>query len=61
MLPLGQDLSSDLVDLDDDEFRRLERRKSDHNVGDAEVDVVLHPSLLVAFDEVGVLRRCPLE
>ena len=38
---LGLDLSGDLLDLEHDELRGLERREADDDVDDAEVDVVL--------------------
>src|SRR5262249_54459475 len=55
------DLAGHLLDLDDDEFCRLERRKPDYDVDDAEIDVVLRCRLAVALDEVGVFRRGALE
>src|SRR5262249_20483142 len=54
-------LAGQLLDLEDDEFRRLERGEADEDVHDAEVDVVLSRRLGVALDEVGVLRRRALE
>ena len=39
--PYDCDLSSDLLDLDDDEFGRLERCEADQDVDDAPIDVVL--------------------
>ena len=42
-------LAGDLLDLDDDELGRLERREADQDVDDAEVDVVLRGRLPVAL------------
>src|ERR1700741_3643462 len=58
---LGSDLSCNLLNLDDDELRGLQGRKSYDDVHDAEIDVVLRGSLLVTFDEIGVLRRLSLK
>src|SRR5215210_2200472 len=58
---LRRDLASQLLDLEDHEFGRLERREADDDVDDAEVDVVLRRGRLVAVDEVGLLRRLALE
>ncbi len=55
-LSLGFDLSGHLLDLDDDELGRLERREADQDVHDAAVDVVLGGGFGVALDEVGVAR-----
>src|ERR1043166_9080631 len=60
-LPLGLNLTSHLLDLDDDEFGRLERREADDDVHHAAVDAVLGGRFLVALDEVGVARRRALE
>ena len=59
--PIRPNLASHLLDLDDDELGRLERRKADHDVDDAAVDVVLRRRLPVALDEVGLPRRPALE
>ena len=47
--------------LDDDELGGLERREADHDVDDAQIDVVLGRGLLVALDEVSLARRRTLE
>src|SRR5574337_364304 len=57
----GLDLAGHLLQLDDHEFGGLERRETDHDVDDAQVDVVLRGGFLVALDEVGILRRRALE
>jgi len=54
-------LSGDLLEVDDHEFGRLERREADDDVDDAEIDIGLRRGLLVAFDEIGFLRRLALE
>src|SRR5690349_1648700 len=56
-LTLGLDLSRDLLDLQDDELGRLERREADEDIDDAAVDVVLGSGRPVAADEVGLGRR----
>src|SRR4029077_20712009 len=58
---LSLDLSGHLLDLNDDELRGLQRRETDVDVDDTEVDHVLRRSFLVALDEVGVARRLTLE
>src|SRR5271168_1040688 len=60
MLSLGG-LPSDLLDLDDDEFCRLERGEADQDVDDAVVLVGGRGGFAVALDEVGLLRRGALE
>ena len=50
---LGRLRAHDLLNLDDDEFGGLERRKADLDIDDAVVDVGLRRGLAVAFDEVG--------
>src|SRR5207253_10655066 len=55
------ELAGDLLQLDDDEFGRFQRREADEDVDDAEVDVGLRRRLAVALDEVGFLRRTTLE
>src|SRR5918911_3910172 len=55
------DLTSHLLELDDHELGGLQRREADHDVDDAEVDVVLRRRLFVALDEVGVARRRALK
>src|SRR5437764_483769 len=57
----GGDLAGDLLELDDDELRRLEWRKPDDDIHHAEVDVVLRGGLLVTFHEIGVLWGPPLK
>src|SRR5262245_56642058 len=54
-------LAGDLLDLDDDELGGLQWGEADHDVDDAEVDVVLGRGFLVALDEVGLARRLALE
>src|SRR5689334_11448294 len=51
------DLAGDLLQLDHDELGRLERRETDDDVDDAEVDVVLRRAFGVALDEVRLARR----
>src|SRR5437870_3115076 len=58
---LGRDLSGHLLDLDNYKFRRLQWGKADHNVDDAQVDVILCGSFLVALYKICVGRRYPLE
>src|SRR5262249_33565672 len=58
---LGLDLSGDLLNLDDNELSRLERRKAHDDVNDALVDVVLRCGFPVALDEVRLSRRRALE
>src|SRR5690348_303852 len=58
---LGLDQTRLLLDADEDELGRLERREADQDVHDASVDVVLRRRLAVALDEVGLLGRRPLE
>ena len=58
---LSLDLSGDLLDLDDDELRRFQRREADDDVDHAAIDVVLGRGFAVAFDEIGFLRRFALE
>src|SRR5262249_46993886 len=58
---LGRDLSSHLLDLDDHELRRLERREPHEDVDDAEVDVGLRGRLLVALHEIGLAWGLALE
>src|SRR5215218_3027021 len=58
---LGLELAGDLLDLDDDELRRLERREPDDDVHDPAIDVRLRRRLLVAFDEIGVAGGRSLE
>jgi len=54
-------LARHLLQLDDHEFSRLQRRKADDDVDHAEIDVVLSGGLFVALHEVSVLRRLPLK
>ena len=56
-----ESLPGDLLDLDDDELGRVERRKAHQDVHDALVDAGLRIVLRVALDEVGLLRRGSLE
>src|SRR5437763_7350398 len=56
-----RDLAGQLLQLDDDEFRRLERSEPDLDVHHARVDVVVGGGLLVALDEVRLLRGLALE
>src|SRR5215207_9559939 len=55
------DLAGYLLDLDDHELGRLEGRKTDQDVDDTQVTIVLGRGFAVALDEVGVPRRCALE
>src|SRR5512132_2743052 len=57
----GCDLTRDLLDLDDDELRWLERGKADNDVHDAQVDVGLSRGLAIALHEVRIARRAALE
>src|SRR5262245_53910405 len=50
-----------LRDRDHDEFGGLERRKADHDVHHAAVDIVLRCRVAVAFYEISLLRRVALE
>src|SRR6266508_3284524 len=59
--PLRRNLSGHLLNLDHDKLRRLERRESDNDVDDAEIDVVLRRRCLVALDEVSFTRRLSLK
>src|SRR5215467_13109701 len=59
--PSDLHLPSQLLDLDDHEFGRLQRGEHDADVHDAEVDVVLGGGRLVAQDGVRILRRLALE
>src|SRR5262249_25650174 len=54
-------LARDLLDLQDDELRGLERREADHDVDDPVIDIILGRRLVIALDEVRVARRFPLE
>ena len=51
---LNVDLTGTLLDRDDDEFRRLKRSKADHDIDDAQIDIVLRRRLGIDFDEIGV-------
>ena len=53
--------AGELLQPDDDELGRLQRREPDDDVDDAEVDVVLRRRLGVALDEVRLARRRALE
>src|SRR5262249_23993817 len=52
----GLDRAGFLLNLDDDEFRRFERREPDDNVHATEIDVVLRRGFLVAPNEIGIAR-----
>src|SRR5579864_1579077 len=58
---LGRDLSGHLLDLDNHKLCRLQRGKADHDIDDAQVDVILGGSFLVALYKICVGRRHPLE
>src|SRR6185436_3819176 len=58
---LDLDLSGHLLYADDDELGGLERRESDVDVDDPEVDVILGRRVLVALHEVGLFRGAALE
>ena len=60
-LGLGFDLPGELLDLDDDKFRRFKRCKADKDVDDAVIDVVLRCGFAVALDEVRFAWRFALE
>src|SRR5271157_445186 len=51
-------LVDDLLDLDDDKLRRIERREADSDVKNALGDSVVGVVLGVAFDEIGLLLAC---
>src|SRR6266545_1371546 len=57
----GLDLAGHLLDPDDDELGRFERREPDEDVHDPAVDVALGRRLRVTLDEVGFAGRDPLE
>src|SRR2546425_7825432 len=59
--PLGLDLTSDLLDVEDHELGGLERGEPDPDIDDAEVAVVLRGGLRVDLDEERLARRGPLE
>src|SRR5262249_31992225 len=59
--PLHFDLAGHLLNLDDHELGGLERRKSEQDVDNTQIDVVLRGGLFVALDEVGFARRAPLK
>src|SRR5262249_21769436 len=54
-------LTGELLNLDDDELGGFERGEPDNNVHNAKIDVVLGRGVLIALDEVGLARRCPLK
>src|SRR5262245_33793777 len=58
---LSGDLPCELLDLDDDELRRLQGCKADDDVHDAKVDVVLCGRFFIALHKVRVFRRLPLK
>src|ERR1700730_5687747 len=57
----GPQLAGDLLDLDHDELSRFERRESDDDVDDAQIDVVLGGCGGIATYEIGLGRRGALE
>src|SRR4051812_43083188 len=59
--PSGQAFASDLLELDDDELGRLQRREADADVDVAAVDVAPGCGLAVALDEIGLVRGLALE
>src|SRR5882757_2983599 len=56
----GRDAGA-LLDLDDNELRRLERREANNHVHDTVVHVVLGHRLPAALHEVGIARGCARE
>src|SRR3954464_10805297 len=58
---LGFDLASNLLDLEDDEFGRLQRSKANEDIDNSLIDIVLCGGFLIALDEVGFARRAALE
>ena len=54
-------LPGQLLDAQDDELGRLERREANDDVDDAPVAVELGRRLPVALDQIGIARRLPLE
>src|SRR6266542_50719 len=61
VLKLDLDLSRHLLQVQDHEFSRFERRKPDHDVHDPEIAIVLSCRLGVALHKVRVLRFLALE
>src|SRR5574338_296045 len=59
--PLRRNVAGDLLDLQNDELRGLQRCEADQDVHDTEVDVRLGRGLAVALHEVSLLRRAALE
>src|SRR5438876_8352912 len=63
-LPSDLDLAGELLDGDHHELSGLERREADHDVDDAEIDVVLSGGLRVDLHEVrrlgGLAGKRPL-
>src|ERR1043165_595240 len=60
-LSLDLNLTGHLLDGDDDELRRPERREADQHVDDAERLILRGRRLRVGLDEVGFARRAPGE
>src|SRR5579864_1557444 len=58
---LSCDLAGHLLDLDDDELRRLQRSEADDDVDDSQVDVILRGGFVITLYEVGVGWRLALE
>src|SRR5262245_65923059 len=61
LLSLRLDLPGLLLDLDDHELRRFERREGDQDVHDALIDVVLRGGFLVALHEIRIAWGRALE
>src|SRR5579862_5261211 len=57
----GCRLASELLDADDDELGRLQRREADNDIDDSEIDVALRRGFAVALHEVRITRRGALE
>jgi hypothetical protein len=54
---LSVDLPGHLLDFQNDKLGRLERRESDDDIDNAEIDVALRRGFLVAFDKVVPERK----
>jgi hypothetical protein len=54
-------LTSHLLNLDNHEFGRLERREPHNDIDDTLIDVVLGGGLFVTFDKISILRSLPLK
>src|SRR4029077_948785 len=61
LLGLGFDLPGELLDLNDDKFRRFERCKAHKDVHDAVIDIGLCCGFAVALNEIRFTRRFPLK